>query len=39
VHVRVSALADGAKLDAVANAYGVTEQDVRSALACAAVPG
>ena len=37
VHVLVSALADGASMAEVADAYGVTEQDVRAALAYAAV--
>ncbi len=37
VHVLVSALADGAGFDEVCEAYGVTETDVRAALAYAAV--
>ncbi len=37
VHVLVSALADGASIDEVVEAYGITEQDVRAALAYAAV--
>jgi uncharacterized protein (DUF433 family) len=37
VHVLVSALADGASIPEVCDAYGVTESDVRAALAYAAV--
>ncbi len=36
VHVLVSALADGASIPEVCDAYGVTEEHVRSALAYAA---
>ncbi len=36
VHVLVSALADGANFDEVCGAYGITEEQVRAALAYAA---